>query len=90
MPAESNKAALRGNNPGDLESVYLSVDFFNSVKGTGIAHELGNCILDYGCCCCKLEQSSPAHTHEFTSKDMVAIGAGTLYHEDPFRVIKRR
>ena len=84
MPAESTKTALGSNSPGDLESVYLSVDSFHSEKGVGIAHELGNCILDYRCCCCKPEQSLPAqYTQKFTSKDTVAIGAETLFYEDP-------
>ena len=51
-----------------------AVDYFSSGKGTGTVHELGNCNLDYRCCCCKLEQSPPAH---------VAIGTGIIYHKDP-------
>ncbi len=83
MLAESTKTALEGNDPGDLGSVFLNVDVFDSGKGADIAHEVGNCILDYGCCLCKLEQS-PLHRHrKFTSKDMVAIGAEMLYHEEP-------
>ena len=67
MLAESTKTALGGNSLGDLGSTFLSVDVFDSGKGAGIAHELGNCILDYGFCC-KLEQSSLAqYTQEFTS-----------------------
>ena len=64
------------------KACFSALIFFKSGKGASIVHELGNCILDYGCCC-KLEQSSPADTRKFTSKDMVAIAAGTLYHEDP-------
>ena len=71
MHAESIKIALGGNTRGDARSVLLSIDVFDFGRGAGITHELGNCILDFGCCC-----------KNFTSKDMVAIGAGMLYHED--------